>query len=51
MENIIAFLIAHKEVILMFLLSLSEILALNPKIKANSIFELVVGLVKKALGK
>ena len=51
MQNVIIFLMAHKEVILMFLLSLSEILALSPKVKANSVFELVVGLVKKALGK
>jgi hypothetical protein len=51
MENLIAFLLAHKEVILMFLLSLSEVLALSPKIKANSVFELIVSLVKKAMGK
>ena len=51
MQNLIVFLLAHKEVILMFLLSLSEVLALSPKIKVNSIFELVVGMVKKALGK
>jgi hypothetical protein len=51
MQNLIVFLLAHKEVILMFLLSLSEVLALSPKIKANSVFELVIGLVKKALGK
>ncbi|MGE3608000.1 MAG: hypothetical protein AB7I27_00330 [Bacteriovoracaceae bacterium] len=37
----------NKEVILLFLLSLSEVLGLSPKIKANSIFQLVVGALKK----
>lgn len=37
----------NKEVILLFLLSLSEILGLNPKVKSNSIFQLVVNALKK----
>ena len=40
--------IEHKEVILGLLLAVSELLALSPKIKANSIFEVIVGLLKKA---
>ncbi len=38
-------------VILTVLLSMSEALALIPSIKANSVFQLVYGLLKKALGK
>jgi hypothetical protein len=42
--------LANKSVILGFLLATSEILgAFMPKIKANSIFELVVSLFKKNL--
>jgi hypothetical protein len=34
--------------ILLVLLSISEALALNPKVKSNSLFQLIVGLLKKA---
>jgi hypothetical protein len=37
----------HQLVILAFALALSEVLALIPAIKANSIFQLVVELMKK----
>jgi hypothetical protein len=43
--------LANQGVILLFLLSLSEVLALIPAIKANSIFQLIVILVKKIAGK
>jgi len=43
--------IENKAVILGLLLSLSEVLALIPSVKANSIFQLAMGLIKKALGK
>lgn len=39
--------IEHRLVLLAFALALSEVLALIPSIKANSIFQLVVGLLKK----
>jgi hypothetical protein len=39
--------IANKEIVLGLLLALSEALALIPQVKANSVFQLVVGLVKK----
>ena len=39
--------IANKEAILIFLLALSEVLAIVPSIKANSIFQLVVAGLKK----
>jgi hypothetical protein len=38
-------------VILSALLAVSEALALIPAVKANSIFELVVGIIKKIAGK
>lgn len=37
----------HQVVILAFALALSEVLALIPAIKANSIFQLIVELMKK----
>jgi hypothetical protein len=43
--------LAHKLEIVAFLLALSELLALSPKVKANSIFQLVVGIIKKIAGK
>lgn len=43
--------LAHKTEILVFLLALSELLAVIPAIKANSIFQLAVGLIKKVAGK
>lgn len=43
-------LLNHKVEVLGFLLALSELLALTP-LKSNSIFELVVSLVKKLAGK
>ena len=43
--------IENKEVILLFLFALSEVLALIPSIKSNSIFELIANALKKAAGK
>lgn len=40
--------IDHKEVVLAFLLALSEILALIPGIQSNSIFQLIFNSLKKA---
>lgn len=45
------FLVANKVVLLGFLLALSEVLALIPSVKSNSVFQLVVNFVKKLLGK
>ena len=46
-----AFLALNKVVLLVFAVSFSEVLALVPGIKANSIFQLFVNLIKKASGK
>lgn len=43
--------IAHKTEILALLLAISELLAAIPAVKANSIFQLCVGLIKKIAGK
>jgi hypothetical protein len=43
--------IAHKAEILGILFLLSEILASSPKIKANSVFQLCVSIIKKFLVK
>lgn len=43
--------IENKVVVVGFLLALSEVLALIPSVKANSVFELVVGFLKKVAGK
>lgn len=43
--------LAHKVEILALLLALSEVLAISPKIQANSIFQLIVGVIKKIAGK
>lgn len=43
--------LAHKAEVFGLLLALSEVLALIPAVKANSIFEIVVGLIKKVAGK
>lgn len=43
--------LAHKVEILGFLLALSEVLALIPNVKSNSVFTLVVNIVKKFAGK
>lgn len=40
--------IANKAVVLGLLLALSEVLALVPQVKSNSVFELVVSILKKA---
>lgn len=40
--------VANKEIVLGLLLALSEVLALVPQVKANSVFQLVAGLLKKA---
>lgn len=44
----IAFLIANKAALLALALALSEVLALIPSIKSNSIFELIVNAIKGA---
>lgn len=43
--------LAHKIEVLAFLLALSELLALSPKIQANSVFQLIVNAIKKIAGK
>jgi hypothetical protein len=43
--------LAHKVEILGLLLALSEVLALIPSVKSNSIFTLIYNLVKKVSGK
>jgi hypothetical protein len=43
--------IANKVVILGFLFALSEVLALIPSIKSNSVFQLVVNVLKKVSNK
>jgi hypothetical protein len=45
------FIIAHKVEILAALLAVSELLAVVPSVKANSIFQLSVSLIKKIAGK
>jgi len=45
------FIMDNKVVILMALLAVSEVLALIPGIKANSIFQLVFNLLKGLVGK
>ena len=40
------FIIEHGALILSFLLALSEVLALIPAVKSNSIFGLIVGFMK-----
>jgi hypothetical protein len=43
--------LAHKAEALGLLLALSEVLSLIPSVKANGIFQLVVGFIKKFSGK
>lgn len=43
--------IAHKAEILGILFLLSEILGSNSKIKANSLYQLSVSIIKKLMGK
>jgi hypothetical protein len=43
--------VANKVIILGFLLALSEVLALIPSIKANSVFQIIVNAIKKVAGK
>lgn len=45
--TILAFLLANKATILVALLAVSEVLALIPTVKANSVFEIVVGVLQK----
>lgn len=45
-----SFIIENKAVVLGALLALSEVLALIPSLKANSIFELIVGILIKLKG-
>lgn len=47
MQGMIDFLMAHKAMILAVLFVTSEGLALVPGIKANSIFQLIFGWLKK----
>ena len=49
--TLIALILANKAVILTFLVALSEVLALIPGVKSNSIFELVVGVLTKFVPK
>lgn len=44
------FLLANKLVILAFALALSELLALIPSVKSNSIFQLISNGIKKLKG-
>jgi TctA family transporter len=44
----IAFIMANKAIILGILFGISELLAAIPGIKANSIFQLIFGLLSKA---
>jgi hypothetical protein len=48
MQGIINWVVQNKAIVLGLLLALSEALALVPSIQANSVFQLVVGLIKKA---
>jgi hypothetical protein len=43
--------VANKVVVLGFLFALSEVLALIPAVKSNSVFQLVVNVLKKVLNK
>lgn len=45
------FLFGNKEIILAALFALSEVLALIPGIKSNSVFTLIFNLIKAAIGK
>lgn len=47
----IEFLMANKTVILGVLFAVSEVLALLPGVKSNSVFTLIYNLLAKALGK
>ena len=51
MESIIAFLVANSVIILGCLLAVSEALALIPALKSNSVFTLIVNLIKGLMGK
>lgn len=46
-----SFILENKVVILMALLAVSEVLALIPSIKANSIFQLVIDFIKALMPK
>ena len=46
-----AFIIANKVTILATLLALSEVLAAIPNMKANSVFQMIVGVIKSISGK
>ena len=43
--------IANKVVVVGFLFALSEVLALIPSVNSNSVFQLIVGIFKKIIGK
>jgi hypothetical protein len=42
--------LANKEVVFGFLFALSELIALSP-LKSNSVFQMIVGVIKKIAGK
>lgn len=44
----ITFILANKALVLGVLLAVSELLAVVPSVQANSVFQLVVGALKKA---
>jgi hypothetical protein len=49
--TVFAFFAANKVVLLAFALALSEVMALIPGVKSNSIYELFVNVIKKISGK
>lgn len=51
LSTIISFVVGHQLELLSFALGLSELLAILPGVKSNSIFQLIVNLIKSGLGK
>jgi len=51
MSAILAFVVAHIDLILLILLAVSEYLAMTKRVKANSILQLVIQALKKIKGK
>lgn len=47
--SVIDFLVANKAVILGALLAVSEVIGLIPSVKSNSIYEIIVGVLHKAV--
>jgi hypothetical protein len=50
-KSIISSLMSYKVIILGFLFSLSELLALIPSVKSNSVFQMIYNYLKKVLGR